>query len=58
MAKSVEIISNKNTFKLTIDGNEIEGVQEYSIDESLTRRKTLTIKIAVTDKLSVNHARD
>ncbi len=53
MARKAEIISTKDTFKLTVDGNEIEGVKEYSIHEDCTREKVLTVSIAIADNVNL-----
>lgn len=53
MARKAEIISTKDTFRLTVDGNEIEGVKEYTIHEDCTREKVLTVSIAITDSMNL-----
>lgn len=53
MARKAEIISTKDTFKLTVDGNEIEGVKEYTIHEDYTREKVLTVSIVIEDSMNL-----
>lgn len=48
MAKRVEIESTRNSLKLTVDGSEIDGVQEYSLHENKTEGKSVTVKFIVT----------
>lgn len=53
LAKRVEIESARNSLKLIVDGNEIDGVQEYSLHENKTEGKSVTVKIVITKDLVV-----
>lgn len=53
MARTVDIVSTKDSFLLLLDGKEMKDVLEYSVSEDSARSKVLTVKIAVTDSVNL-----
>ena len=53
MAHTVSVISKKDTVEITVDGNKIDGITKYKIEESAEKPVEVTISFSVTNSLEV-----
>lgn len=53
MAHTVSVISKKDTVEITVDGNKIDGITKYKIEESAEKPVEVTISFFVTNSLEV-----
>ena len=51
MASNVSIISKKDTVEIIVDGNKIDGITRYSVEESAEKPVEVSISFSVTDSL-------
>lgn len=56
MAQNVSIhLIDRNTVEVVVDGNKIDGISYYKIEELPGDPPEVTIKIPVMDSLEVHH---
>lgn len=51
MARNVSIVSKTDTVEIIVDGNKIDGITKYSVEESAEKPVEVSISFFVTDSL-------